>query len=118
MKNNQVAGSKVIQVSVSGTDQQEIKTISSKVTTHYFSNSVSNQDEIKVERLQHLDLLKKRNNFFQIIISNKDIGQIDWKYIFYWIMSIFMPLVPTCIWTLIPVHDWEKNEFHANHNID
>ena len=112
MKNNQVAASKVIEASVCGSNQQKVETMSSKVTTHCFSNSVCNKDEIEVERLQHLDLLKRRNKLFKVIISNNDNEHNDWKYIFYWIMSIFMPLVPTCIWTLIPVHDlFEESQF-------
>ena len=112
MKNTQAAGSKVIEVLPCDTSPQEVKTISSKVATHWLSKSVSNKDEIEVERLQHINLLKKRNNFFRTIISNEENEQIEWKYILYWIMSIFMPLIPTCIWTLIPVHDlFEESQF-------
>ena len=69
MKNTQVAGSKVIDASSCDTDPQQVKTLSSKVTTHCFASSVSNKDEIEVDRLQHLNLLKKRNKFFQTIIA-------------------------------------------------
>ena len=105
MSHTNARGLKVIKVSCSATEKQKIQDISSKIGTVNEPHQECTLNEIQAERLQHLIHLRKRNKAFKDILNNKNSESISWKYIGYWVMSIFMPLFSTCVWTLIPVHN-------------